>query len=151
MEEMKEMEKMKEIEKMEEKKSEEITENKVSEVSKVSKISKEQKIKDFLSKSAEVSKNAFSKATDAVQKFSDKSVLKIQIQNQKSARSKKYTELGELVSELLSKKGADIGNLSAVLPADETLKAIEQIKKVQKEILGISKDIKELEKQLEAK
>lgn len=148
MEEMKEMEKMKEIEKMEEKKSEETTENKVSEVSKVS---KEQKIKDFLSKSAEVSKNAFSKATDAVQKFSDKSVLKIQIQNQKSARSKKYTELGELVSELLSKKGADIGNLSAVLPADETLKAIEQIKKVQKEILGISKDIKELEKQLEAK
>ena len=148
MEEMKEMEKMKEIEKMEEKKSEEITENKVSEVSK---ISKEQKIKDFLSKSAEVSKNAFSKATDAVQKFSDKSVLKIQIQNQKSARSKKYTELGELVSELLSKKGADIGNLSAVLPADETLKAIEQIKKVQKEILSISKDIKELEKQLEAK
>lgn len=148
MEEMKEMEKMKEIEKMEEKKSEETTENKVSEASKVS---KEQKIKDFLSKSAEVSKNAFSKATDAVQKFSDKSVLKIQIQNQKSARSKKYTELGELVSELLSKKGADIGNLSAVLPADETLKAIEQIKKVQKEILGISKDIKELEKQLEAK
>lgn len=145
---MKEMEKMKEIEKMEEKKSEETTENKVSEVSKVS---KEQKIKDFLSKSAEVSKNAFSKATDAVQKFSDKSVLKIQIQNQKSARSKKYTELGELVSELLSKKGADIGNLSAALPADETLKAIEQIKKVQKEILGISKDIKELEKQLEAK
>lgn len=151
MEEMKEMEKMKEIEKMEEKKSEETTENKVSEVSKVSKVSKEQKIKDFLSKSAEVSKNAFSKATDAVQKFSDKSVLKIQIQNQKSARSKKYTELGELVSELLSKKGADIGNLSAVLPADETLKAIEQIKKVQKEILSISKDIKELEKQLEAK
>ena len=148
---MKEMEKMKEIEKMEEKKSEETTENKESEVSKVSKISKEQKIKDFLSKSAEVSKNAFSKATDAVQKFSDKSVLKIQIQNQKSARSKKYTELGELVSELLSKKGADIGNLSAVLPADETLKAIEQIKKVQKEILSISKDIKELEKQLEAK
>lgn len=148
---MKEMEKMKEIEKMEEKKSEETTENKVSEVSKVSKVSKEQKIKDFLSKSAEVSKNAFSKATDAVQKFSDKSVLKIQIQNQKSARSKKYTELGELVSELLSKKGADIGNLSVVLPADETLKAIEQIKKVQKEILSISKDIKELEKQLEAK
>ena len=148
MEEMKEMEKMKEIEKMEEKKSEETKENKVSEASK---ISKEQKIKDFLSKSAEVSKNAFSKATDAVQKFSDKSVLKIQIQNQKSARSKKYTELGEPVSELLSKKGADIGNLSAVLPADETLKAIEQIKKVQKEILGISKDIKELEKQLEAK
>lgn len=148
------MEEMKEMEKMEEKKSEETTENKVSEVSKVSKvskISKEQKIKDFLSKSAEVSKNAFSKATDAVQKFSDKSVLKIQIQNQKSARSKKYTELGELVSELLSKKGADIGNLSAVLPADETLKAIEQIKKVQKEILSISKDIKELEKQLEAK
>lgn len=145
------MEEMKEMEKMEEKKSEETTENKVSEVSKVSKVSKEQKIKDFLSKSAEVSKNAFSKATDAVQKFSDKSVLKIQIQNQKSARSKKYTELGELVSELLSKKGADIGNLSAVLPADETLKAIEQIKKVQKEILGISKDIKELEKQLEAK
>lgn len=139
---------MKEMKEMKEKKSEETTENKVSEVSKVS---KEQKIKDFLSKSAEVSKNAFSKATDAVQKFSDKSVLKIQIQNQKSARSKKYTELGELVSELLSKKGADIGNLSAVLPADETLKAIEQIKKVQKEILSISKDIKELEKQLEAK
>lgn len=142
------MEEMKEMKEMKEKKSEETTENKVSEVSKVS---KEQKIKDFLSKSAEVSKNAFSKATDAVQKFSDKSVLKIQIQNQKSARSKKYTELGELVSELLSKKGADIGNLSAVLPADETLKAIEQIKKVQKEILSISKDIKELEKQLEAK
>lgn len=145
------MEEMKEMKEMKEKKSEETTENKVSEVSKVSKVSKEQKIKDFLSKSAEVSKNAFSKATDAVQKFSDKSVLKIQIQNQKSARSKKYTELGELVSELLSKKGADIGNLYAVLPADETLKAIEQIKKVQKEILGISKDIKELEKQLEAK
>lgn len=139
---------MEEMKEMKEKKSEETTENKVSEVSKVS---KEQKIKDFLSKSAEVSKNAFSKATDAVQKFSDKSVLKIQIQNQKSARLKKYTELGELVSELLSKKGADIGNLSAVLPADETLKAIEQIKKVQKEILSISKDIKELEKQLEAK
>lgn len=113
--------------------------------------STEKKIKDFLSKSAEVSKNAFTKATDAVQKFSDKSVLKIQIQNQKSARSKKYTEMGELVSILLSKKGAEIGTLATILPVEETEQVLSQIKAIQKEIAVINKDIKDLEKQLEGK
>lgn len=113
--------------------------------------STEKKIKDFLSKSAEVSKNAFTKATDAVQKFSDKSVLKIQIQNQKSARSKKYTEMGELVSTLLSKKGAEIGTLATILPVEETEQVLSQIKAIQKEIAVINKDIKDLEKQLEGK
>lgn len=111
----------------------------------------EMKIKEFLSKSAEVSKNAFSKASDAVQKFSDKSVLKIQIQNQKGSRQKKYSELGSLVYSLLSKKSSSFEDLTKAIGMEENVQTIENINKLLKDIQTISKEIKTLENSLEEK
>lgn len=127
------------------------SENKTEKASEGKKLISEEKFKDFLSKSAEVSKNAFSKASSAVQKFSDQSVLKIQRQTAKSNRSKKYAELGELLSNVLLQKGAKIENLSE-LPSSEDLEtAFDSIKDIQKEIVAINKEIKDLDKQIETK
>lgn len=111
----------------------------------------EEKLKDFISKSAEVSKTAFSKAGTAVKKFSDKSVLKIQIQSVKSKQNKTYGEVGQLICELLSQKGADIENLSALSQNDENKQSLAKIKSLYKEVVKDDKEIKELEKQLKDK
>ena len=69
----------------------------------------EDKLKTVISKSAEVSKDVFKKTGDAVQNFSDKSVLKFEIKQLTSKRQKLYTELGKKLSAFLSQ---DIINLN---------------------------------------
>lgn len=110
-----------------------------------------QELKDFISKSAEVSKTAFSKAGSVVKRFSDKSVLKIQIQTSKSKQNKIYTEIGQIVSALMSQKGADIENLAEITVNDENKNLIAKVKSLHKEAGAITKEIKELENQLKDK
>lgn len=69
----------------------------------------EDKLKTVISKSAEVSKDVFKKTGDAVQNFSDKSVLKFEIKQLTSKRQKLYTELGKKLSAFVSQ---DIINLN---------------------------------------
>lgn len=108
-----------------------------------------EKIKDVFAKGAKVSKEAFEKAGSAVQSFSDKSVLKIEKQQLKNSRDKKYNELGQILSQLLCEKGADILKLGELSSFEAKKSDFDKIKKLQKEILGLNKDIKEREKALD--
>ena len=108
---------------------------------------RDEKIKDFFSKSAKVTKSAFEKASSAVQSFSDTSIAKIERTQLKSSRQKKYAQLGELLSTLLLEKGADITALGKI-KKDSNDSVFQDIQKLQKEIVGLTKDIKERDKNL---
>lgn len=61
-----------------------------------------EKMKEYLEKSVEASKDAFSKAGDAVQDFGDKSVLKIEIKQINSRLNREYRSLGTQIYRLYS-------------------------------------------------
>lgn len=89
----------------------------------------EEKLRGFLSKSAEVSKNVFSKAGDAVQEFSDKSVLKIDKMKLENQKTKKMADLGDLVYTLLQDE-----NTTITLNTDKVKDLISEINKIESEI-----------------
>lgn len=60
-----------------------------------------QKIKDFFSRSAKASKEAFEKAGDKVQEFSDKSVIRLEKKQLENKLDAKYLEMGKKISEVL--------------------------------------------------
>ena len=62
----------------------------------------ESKVKEIGKKVAEVSKSAFDKASDKVQDFTDKSILKIDIKKLQVKQNELYKNLGEKVSKILS-------------------------------------------------
>ncbi|MCR4742566.1 MAG: hypothetical protein K5866_06830 [Treponema sp.] len=53
------------------------------------------KVKDFFSKGAKASKDAFMKAGDKVQEFSDKSVIKIEKKQLENKLDNNFSELGK--------------------------------------------------------
>ena len=61
----------------------------------------ESKFKEIGKKVAEVSKSAFDKASDKVQDFTDKSILKIDIKKLQTKKDELYKNFGEKVSNLL--------------------------------------------------
>jgi len=90
----------------------------------------EETLKSFLSKSAEVSKNAFTKAGDAVQEFSDKSVVKLDKKKLEMQKSKKLSELGALAYDAFTKD-----NKSTFSSSDEAAKLlIDELKVLDKQI-----------------
>ncbi len=101
----------------------------------------EEKIKVWLSKGASVSKSAFEKAGDAVQDFSDKSVLKLDKMKLESQKNKKLTELGIVVNDMIANgfSGFDI----------ETVPEKDKIMEIFRQISEFSEKIKEKEKQIE--
>lgn len=111
----------------------------------------EDKIKSFIDKSAKTSKKMFKKVSEAVQTFSDVSVIKIERQQLKNKRDKKYQEIGELLSNLLTQKNADILNLEKLSKVQNNLQDIETIKQLQKEITTLTKQIKDQDKKLSEK
>lgn len=112
----------------------------------------ETKLKDAFSKGASASKKAFQKAGDAVQKFSDKSVIKIERQQLVNKRAKLYKELGEQFSEIMAIKGVDITKLSESFEKTPVLKdKITGLKSTQKEILSLTKEIADHDKALKDK
>jgi len=97
------------------------------------------KLKDMLSKGAEASKEAFSKAGNAVQTFSDKSLLKIEKQQIKSKLSKTYEALGEQFY-LLLKNNPDFLNEIDVT-SDENTAILDEIRNLQKQAESFLEEI----------
>ena len=97
----------------------------------------ESKFKEIGKKVAEVSKSAFDKASDKVQDFTDKSILKIDIKKLQSKKDELYKNFGERISKLL---------------CDGTLKefAIESQEEKEK-LISIQNEILDLEKQIQQK
>lgn len=101
----------------------------------------EETLKNFLSKSAEVSKNAFVKAGDAVQEFSDKSVVKLDKKKLEVQKSKKLADLGCLVYESFVKESKESFSIS-----DDAAKLlIEEIKVLDNQIEEKDKILSESE------
>lgn len=97
----------------------------------------ETKFKEIGKKVAEVSKSAFDKASDKVQDFTDKSILKIDIKKLQSKKDELYKNFGERISKLL---------------CDGSLKELEIENQEEKEnLLSIQNEIEELEKQIQQK
>lgn len=102
----------------------------------------ETKLKNVFAKGAKVSKDAFSKAGNAVQNFSDKSVLKIEKQQLKGKRSKKFEELGEAVYELLNKDNSIFENIKNLSTSESDFCDLAtKITSLQQEISLISTEI----------
>ena len=95
----------------------------------------ESKVKEIGKKVAEVSKSAFDKASDKVQDFTDKSILKIDIKKLQVKQNELYKNLGEIVSKILS---------------DEIINQL-GIDNPKENILSIQNEIIELEKQIQQK
>ena len=105
------------------------------------------KLKNFISKSSDVTKSAFSKASNAVQKFSDKSVLKIEIKQMESKKEKLFTKIGKHLSSVLSNENVDFMNLQN--SNDEKISTlIEEIKTFQAEIVQLNLDIEKNKEEL---
>lgn len=105
------------------------------------------KLKNFISKSSDVTKSAFSKASNAVQKFSDKSVLKIEIKQMESKKEKLFTKIGKHLSSVLSNENVDLMNLQN--SNDEKISTlVEEIKTFQAEIVQLNLDIQENKEEL---
>ncbi len=105
------------------------------------------KLKKFISKSSDVTKSAFSKASNAVQKFSDKSVLKIEIKQMESKKEKLFTKIGKHLSSVLSNENVDLMNLQN--SNDEKITTlIEEIKTFQAEIVQLNLDIEKNKEEL---
>ena len=98
------------------------------------------KMKEYLDKGVEVSKEALSKAGDAVQDFSDKSVTKIETHQLISRQNKEYRALGQAVLKFFEE------NPSATLSADNSL-----ISGIMAEIQRLEKEIVQREESLKAK
>lgn len=94
------------------------------------------KVKDLFTKGAEASKEAFVKAGDKVQNFTDKSVLKIEKKQLESKLNDKYAELGKIVAAAL--ECSDKLTIS-----DEVIKTAAN--NLQEEIKSLQTQIKEKE------
>ncbi len=97
----------------------------------------ESKVKEISKKVAEVSKSAFDKASDKVQDFTDKSILKIDIKKLQTKQGELYKSLGEKISKML---------------IDGTLKTLEiENQEEQEKLLSIQSEIVEIGKQIQQK
>lgn len=88
------------------------------------------KMKEYLDKGVEVSKDALSKAGDAVQDFSEKSVTKIETRQLQSRQNKEYRALGLAVYQFFEENSS--GSLSST---DSRIAGfIQEIQRLTKEI-----------------
>ena len=97
------------------------------------------KVSDLFTRGRLASKEAFEKAGDKVQDFTDKSVTKIEIHKLETRRDCKYEEMGLKLSQMLA-QGATI--------TFENQADIDIINGIQSEIKSISEEIVKNEKDL---
>lgn len=94
------------------------------------------KVKDLFEKGSKATKEAFEKASDKVQNFTDKSVVKLEKHQIENKRDLKYEELGLKISQMLI-QGAKVTSDN-----EDDLKILEDI---QEEIKNLSDQIREKE------
>ncbi len=97
------------------------------------------KVKDLFFRGTQASKEAFEKAGDKVQDFTDKSLTKIEIHKLETKRDCKYEEMGLKLSQMLL-QGASI--------TCENVEDIKILNDIQEEIKNISEEIKNKESEL---
>lgn len=98
-----------------------------------------EKMKEYLDKGVEVSKDALSKAGDAVQNFSEKSVTKIETHQLQSRQNKEYRALGLAVYQFFEDNPS--GCLSST---DGSISGIiQEIERLAKEIKVREETLKE--------
>lgn len=103
----------------------------------------EEKVIDVLTKGAESSKRVINKAGDALQNFSDRSVLKFEIRQLKNKISDEQEVMGLALSDLLTLPSSDLKNLGKI-PEDETsTRLFEQIQEAQENIIKLKIQINE--------
>ncbi len=91
------------------------------------------KIFNLVDKGAEVSKDAFEKAGNKVQEFSDKSIVLLEKKQLEAKLNHKFEELGKAFYSLLNKKN----KINFTSNEDEG-----EIKKIKAEICSLEKEIK---------
>ncbi|MCQ2598058.1 MAG: hypothetical protein MJ181_09445 [Treponema sp.] len=94
-----------------------------------------EKMKDLFGKSAEASKVAMNKAGNAIQEFSDKTVLKIEMNKLEFQKKEAFEELGEIVFGFIDS-----------LP--EGIASNEKVVSLKEKISGINAEIEKKEKAL---
>ena len=94
------------------------------------------RINQIFSKGAEASKEAFEKAGDKVQSFTDKSVTKIEKKQLENKLEVKYAALGKQIASILDSE-------DKIIIKDEETSA--EVKKLQSEIIELLQKIKEKE------
>ena len=97
------------------------------------------KVKDFMDKGVEVSKTALTKASEAVQDFGDKSVIRIDIKKLESKLEKLINELGSYFYDKIASENAE-----SVYASDEKVASI--IKNINEIKSQIASKTEELEK-----
>ncbi len=97
------------------------------------------KLKDLFFRGTQASKEAFEKAGDKVQDFTDKSVTKIEIHKLETKRDCKYEEMGLKLSQMLL-QGASI--------TCENVEDIKILNDIQEEIKNLSEEIRNKESEL---
>ncbi len=100
-------------------------------------------MKEYLDKSVKVSKEAIDKAGDAVQDFSDKSIIRIEIKQLESKNEHSFHDLGIAVYKLLS-SFSDISINSSTPEIADILSKIKETENdinKRKKILGTSSKI----------
>lgn len=97
------------------------------------------KVKDFMDKGVEVSKTALTKAGEAVQDFSEKSVIRIDIKKLESKLEKLINELGSYVFDKFNSE-----NSESVYASEEKIASI--IKNINEVKNQIASKTEELEK-----
>ena len=97
------------------------------------------KVKELFSRGTQASKEAFEKAGDKVQDFTDKSVTKIEIHKLETKRDCKYEEMGLKLSQMLM-QGASI--------TCENVEDIKILNDIQEEIKNLGEQIKNKENEI---
>ena len=97
------------------------------------------KVSDLFTRGRLASKEAFEKAGDKVQDFTDKSVTKIEIHKLETRRDCKYEEMGLKLSQMLL-QGASI--------TCENVEDIKILNDIQEEIKTLAEQISEKEREL---
>lgn len=98
------------------------------------------KMKDYFSKGVEVSKDALSKAGDAVQDLGDKSVLLIEIKQYESKLNKELLSLGQQVYSIYHENGDELVKFDDV----QVSGIIAEIKRLKAEIAVRREKIQEM-------
>ena len=89
-----------------------------------------EKAKTVFGKSAEASKNAFAKAGEAVQDFSDKSVMKLEIKQYEAKLNQEYANLGKTVFDIAVYGFDKDGNMGDPLENQNVKNCIGNIKSI---------------------